>query len=413
MIVKNIGVRKILATNSKSTIEIYIKTSKGTVTSQVPMGTSRGSHEVKCIPVDDAVRKFSIIGRYFRTNEFSNIEDVDATLRSMDKSADFSGIGGNLAIGISSAFLKAFAMHEGMDVFEYVYGFVSRRRKADGEDIKKPSMPRPLCNMVGGWKGKNRNAQSNIQEFLLYPVTQRKFSNSIERMAESYYVIGNQLENEDESFNYGRNLESAWITNLGIEEILEILSRVSSQNLFKIGMDVAATNLWERTHYVYRRRDRDGSDVEERLIRTEQLNYIESLVRRFGIGYVEDPFEEEDFISHSTMNHHLETKGVLTCGDDLYATNPGRLEMGIEHKASNCVIIKPNQVGTITDTIRFSEMARKAGMKTVMSHRSGDTDNTLISHLAVGLGCDFIKLGISGERVVKINELLRIEDRLS
>ncbi len=412
MIVKNMRIRKIFATNSKPTIEIELKTNKGTAISQVPIGTSTGRHEAIALPVEDAVRKFAMVSRYFRTNEFYNIEDVDITLHSMDKSDNFKEIGGNVALGISSAFLKAFAMEKRLEVFEYVYGIVSQQRKRDGEEICKPKMPMPICNMVGGWKGQNKNSQSNIQEFLLFPVTQKSFSCTVGRMADAYHVIGNQLENEDKSFTYGKNLESAWITNLSIEDILKIMCRIANRNMFKIGMDVAATNLWDRTHYVYNRKTKDNETVEERIIRTEQLNLMEDLARRFGIGYIEDPFEEEDFVSHATLNQHLSPKGVMICGDDLYATNTGRLEMGIEHKATGCVIIKPNQVGTITDTIKFAEMSRKSGMKTVMSHRSGETGDNLICHLSVGLGCDYVKLGISGERTSKINEMIRIEDKM-
>ncbi len=412
MIVKKMRIRRIFATNSKPTIEVELRTNKGTAISQVPIGTSTGSHEAVSLPVDDAIRKFSMVSRYFSTNEFHNQEDVDDTLRSMDKSGNFRDIGGNVALGISSAFLKAFAMGEKLELFEYIYGSVSQQRKRGGEGVSKPNMPMPICNMVGGWKGQNRNMQSSVQEFLLLPVTQKSFSENITRMMDAYHVIGNQLENEDPGFNYGKNLESAWVTGLQTDEILRMMSRVASQNMFKIGMDVAATNIWERTHYVYTRRNEYGEEVSEKLLRTEQLNYMEELVRRFGVAYVEDPFEEEDFISHSTMNQHLSPKDVLVCGDDLYATNAGRLEMGIGHKSTNCVIVKPNQAGTITDTIRFAEAARKAGMKTVMSHRSGDTEDTLVCHLAIGLGCDYVKFGTSGERVAKLNEMIRIEDAM-
>jgi enolase len=142
------------------------------------------------------------------------------------------------------------------------------------------------------------------------------------------------------------------------------------------------------------------------------LNFVTDLAKRFPIVYVEDPFEEDDFVSHSTLTHRLSDRNILVCGDDLYATNPYRLQKGIEYKSTNAVIVKPNQAGTITDTFKFVEEAKKNGLKTVVSHRSGETEDTLICHLAVGLACDYVKLGISGERTTKINEMIRIEEAM-
>ncbi len=412
MIARNLKIRKVFATNSIPTLEVELTTKDGTVKSAVPMGTSTGKHEAVSLPVDDAIRKFSMVGRYFRTNSFTDMEDVDATLHSIDDTDNFRNIGGNLALAVSSVFLKAFAMDADLEVFEYVYNIYKKViQKHDGK-LGKPDMPMPICNMIGGWHGKSASAQSNIQEFLLLPVHQKSFSSSMNRMMESYMIIGKQLANEDENFMYGKNLESAWTTQLSIDEILDILSRVAGKNLFKIGLDVAASDIWDGRHYVYNRRNGVGNIVQEKLIRTEQLNFIEDLSMRYPIEYIEDPFEQGDYVSHAILLQHTTKNNLMICGDDLYATNVGRLQVGIENKSTNAVIVKPNQVGTITDTMKFVELAKKNGMKTIMSHRSGETDDNLISHLAVGMDCDYVKFGTSGERVVKINELLRIEEKM-
>jgi enolase len=133
-------------------------------------------------------------------------------------------------------------------------------------------------------------------------------------------------------------------------------------------------------------------------------------MRNYPVIYVEDPFHEEDFESFSVLSH--EVTGRLVCGDDLYSTNVKRLQIGKSYAATNAVIVKPNQVGTITDTIKFIEEAKSSNMITIMSHRSSDTEDTLISHMAVGLDCDYVKLGISGDRIAKINELIRIEEKI-
>jgi len=276
----------------------------------------------------------------------------------------------------------------GMDVFEHVYEQTKQ---------SKPNMPMPLCNMVGGWHG-----QSDIQEFLFLPVHQKSFANSAALLSGAYHKIKEELKKEDTSFAYGKNVESAWVTALNHETVLRVLTKVANEKLLKMGLDVAASHMWNGNVYIYR---------HNKLTRTEQLNFIEDLAKRFPITYIEDPFEEDDFVSHATLTHRIGSR-VMVCGDDLYATNLQRLREGIEHKATNAVLVKPNQVGTITDTIKFVQQTKKNGMKTVVSHRSGETEDTLICHLAVGLSCDYIKLGIAGERTTKINEMIRIEEEM-
>jgi len=427
MLVRGLKIRKIFATNSKPTIEVEIKTKSGESRAAVPMGTSMGKHEAVALTADEAIRKFALIARHFKTEEFYDQGEVDLTLRTIDKSSDFRDIGGNLALAISSAFVKAFALEKGLEVFEYVYALAAQKAKEEAnrrmESLPAPkqrpriTMPMPLCNVVGGWKGKSGAGQSDIQEFLLLPVSQNSFSSSIANIAAAYHEIGAALEEADDDFTYGRNFESAWTTKLGISQILKILIPIAGNRLLKLGIDMAASNLWNGRQYSYTQgvfhiTDTGDIQMNEKLIRTEQLDFVEELTRRFPIVYVEDPFEEEDFVSHGALTHRLASRGILVTGDDLYATSVSRLQQGIDSKATNAVIVKPNQVGTITDTLAFVAAAKKAGMKTVMSHRSGETEDTLMCHLAVGLGCDYAKLGISGERTAKINELLRIEEKL-
>jgi len=396
MLAHELKIRKILATTSIPTIEIELSTNKGTVKSSVPVGTSIGKHEAIALPAADAIKKFTSISRYFKTESFDTQEDIDFTLHAIDKSPNFKEIGGNLALGISSAFFKAFALHAGMDIFEYVHD----QCKPKGQNERKPkwNMPMPICNMVGGWHG-----QSDIQEFLLMPVQQKSFAHSATLLSEIYHKIKIELKKEDKSFAYGRDIESAWITALNYEHVLEILTKIADDNALKLGIDVAASGLWDGHRYIYK---------HDKLTRTEQLNFITELARRFPIVYIEDPFEEDDFITHAVLAHRLSDRDVMVCGDDLYATNLQRLQKGIEQKSTTAVIVKPNQVGTITDTIKFVQKAKKHGLKTVMSHRSGETGDTLICHLAVGLGCDYVKFGIAGERIIKINEMIRIEEKI-
>jgi enolase len=381
--VKDLRIREILATNAEKTIEVELETEKGKVKSSVPFGTSKGKYEVKQFDAKQAINKFSLIKRAFLSKEFSDQKEVDDFLRIIDKSENFEFIGGNVALAISSAFLKGFALAEGKEVFEYL--------------SEKPTIPKPVCNVAGGWKG-----QSNIQEYLVLPVHQEKFFESIESIAQVYLKLGKKLKENDKKFNFGKNIESAWLTNLHHEKVLSILSKNLEENL-RIGLDLAASQLWDGENYVYL----DG----EKLTPIEQSVFIMDLIERYPITYIEDPFHEDDFISFSALTTRLGNK--LVVGDDLYASNPKRLRIGIENKATNGIIIKPNQVGTISDVIELVRIAKRNRMATIISHRSAETDDALICHLACGLNCDYIKIGIAGERIFKINEMIRIEEKLA
>jgi enolase len=392
MRIKNLKIREIFATTAQKTIEIDLETAKGSVRASVPIGTSRGKYETVYLPTEDALSKFNIIKRIFTTNEFTDQEDVDNTLRIVDKTDNFREIGGNLALAISSAFLKAFALDSGQDIFEYL------ATKAK----EKVNIPKPICNIIGGGKHAGR---IDIQEFHFIPVHQTSFLNSITKISKAYWTEGRKLKQDDPTFAFTQNIESAWTSSLSLEEILKIMAKVANENLLKLGIDFAASQLWDGTrYYVYR--------YSNKVLNTrEQMNLVIKLAKEYPIIFIEDPLNETDFSNFSILTHELQPR--IICGDDLYATNLKRLKDGIDFKATNGIIVKPNQIGTITDVINLVKEARKNNLVTVMSHRSGDTEDNLICHLAVGLGCDYIKLGISGERTVKINEMIRIEEKLS
>jgi enolase len=387
---KSLKVRQIFATNAQKTLEVELETAKGKVTASVPIGTSVGRHEVKYLPVEEAINKFLLIKRHFTSEDFAEQEDVDLLIRTIDNTEDLREIGGNLALAISSAFLKAFALEAGQEVFE----FLLTKRK------EKPSMPRPICNIIGGWK----EQRSDMQEFLLLPVHQTTFMDSMTKIVNAYKTTGRRLDAFDPTFSFSKNLESAWSTNLPFEGVMKLLTKVANENLLKIGLDVAASQLWDKNrYYVY--------SSNRLLTKDEQIKFMKEIVRKYPIIYIEDPFEEDDFVSFAVLTHELQPR--IICGDDLYSTSLSRLKHGLDFKATNAIIIKPNQVGTITDVMKTVELARKNKMIAVASHRSGETEDNLIAHLAVGLGCDYVKFGISGERTTKINEMIRIEEKLS
>jgi len=375
----DINIRKVFASNSRETVEIEIITKKGKVYAGVPFGTSKSKYEVKYLPFEKVVSNFSRIKKYF-LDEFKELKDVDSLLHAIDKTEDFREIGGNLALAISSAFLKAFALEEDVPVFLYLN--------------KNPSIPKPVCNVAGGWKG-----QSDIQEFLLLPLHQERFIESMEEIMNCYLKLGDELKKIDLSFNCSKNLESAWVTSLSAEKVLDVLSKIKGENLM-IGLDVAASNLWNGDKYVYK---------DKQLSTMQQIDYMIELSRKYKLFYVEDPFHQDDFVSFSVFTKN---SNCLVVGDDIYATNIKRLKAGLDIKTTNAALVKPNQIGTITDALEFVKEAKKNNMKVVVSHRSAETDDNLLSHLAVGFGADYFKLGVSGERIVKINEMIRIEEMI-
>ncbi len=383
MKVKSLKIREILASNSKKTIEVELESEKGKVKTSIPIGTSAGKYEVTNLPVDNALLKFDIIKRHFTREQLANQKEVDELLRIIDKTPNFKEIGGNVALAISSAFLKAFAMENNQEVFQFL--------------SNKPSVPRPISIVAGGWKG-----QSDIQEFHFLPVHQKSFLDSASKIANAYHGLNEKLKQYDENFKSSKNLESGWFTTLPYEKLLEIMAGIANDMLLKIGLDVAASQIWDGKAYNYS----DGS----KLTSTQQIALMEDLATKYPIYFIEDPFHEDDYISFSTLTHRLQNR--IICGDDLYTTNLERLRYGIMQKASNAILIKANQIGTITDTMKVIEEAKRNNMITVMSHRSAETDDTLMCHLAVGLNCDYIKLGISGERIIKINEMIRIEEQI-
>jgi len=387
MRIKNIKLREVFATNSKKTIEVEIETEKGKVRSSVPVGTSTGKNEVSYILPQEARSRLVFMKNKLLFQDFRTQKEVDDLLHKVDPSHDFKEIGGNLALAVSSSFLKAFALNESEEVFE----FLSKGKKLE--------MPRPICNVIG-FKG-----QRDVEEYLLLPVHQTTFKENIEKITEAYLKISELIKLKDTAFTMTRDLESAWFTRLPIDEILRILMRVSNQYFLKIGMDFAASRMWDgKQYYTYANNNLVVSTED-------QLNLIKTLANKFPIMYIEDPFCEDDFNTHAILTRQLSPK--LICGDDLLTTSTKRLKDAIDLKAVNAAIVKPNQIGTISDVMEFVKTAKENKIFTVMSHRSGETEDDLICHLAVGLGCEYIKLGISGERTVKINEMLRIEEKLS
>ncbi len=402
-VIKDVNARKVLNSRGEETIEVDVVTESSLGRVSAPAGRSRGKSEVAYYPeggVDQAVNKVEervISGLVGAKVDFQ--EAIDKTLHEIDGTEDFSVLGGNTAFAISLANAEAAANSYGLPLYSYIGGYLANE------------LPYPLGNVISGGKH-TRGRTPEIQEFLVLPYGAASFSEAAMANTSTHQKVGRRLEHQKELFCGGRSDEGAWIANIGNLDALEVLAEACERTTDELGVkcglgiDVAASSLWdpEKEEYVYPRE-------EERKDTGEQLEFIRGLIRNFHLVYVEDPFYEEDFLSSAEL-----TKSVGNClitGDDLFVTNAERVSHGIELNAANAVIIKVNQVGTLTDAWKSIDLAKEARYTPILSHRSGDTCDWHIAHLAVAFGCPIIKTGVvEGARIAKINELIRIEEQL-
>jgi len=273
-----------------------------------------------------------------------------------------------------------------------------------GGAFRGDNFPIPLGNVIGGEHAKDA---TDIQEFLAAPVGAPSVEEAVFANAKVHGEAGNILD--ERGIGAGKGDEGAWAPPISDAEAFEIMeeatSRVSEAVGFEIrfGLDVAATEMYDEDSdsYVY-------SDEEKST--DEQIEYMVDLVEEYDLAYVEDPLDENDYEAFAEITELVGDRTMI-CGDDLFVTNVSRLEEGIETGAGNSILIKPNQIGSLSDTFDAIELAVRNEYKTIISHRSGETEDTTIAHLAVATDADYIKTGtVAGERTAKLNELIRIAE---
>ena len=402
-VIEDVIPRKVFNSRGEETIEIDVITTSGFGRASAPAGKSRGKTEVVYYPqggVDQAVKKVEELVAPEIVGLNANFqEEIDRTLHEIDGSKDFKVIGGNTAFAISLAVAEAAANSYDSLLFQYLGGQMAHE------------LPYPLGNAISG--GQHTQGKTpDIQEFLVLSHGAGSFLEAATANAQVHRKIGDVLGKKDKLFNGGKSDEGAWIANIENLEALEVLAdaceEVGSDLGFEcgLGIDVAASYLWngKERKYVYKRERKKRNSGE-------QLDFLLELVKKYHLLYVEDPFHEEDFDSFAELTK--KTKDCLICGDDLFTTNNERLSHGIKKSAANAIIIKVNQIGTLTDASETVEMAKANGYLPIIAHRSGDTCDWHIAQLAVALRCPIIKTGIvEGARIAKINELIRIEEFL-
>ena len=383
MKVKNITARKILNSISNYTLEVSVKTEKGLFKASVPSGTSKGKYEVKDYigGIDTAVKNVNTkVKRIIKKTKFSSLKDI---LAFEEKTSKF---GGNTTLAISYALLKALAAEKKIPVWKLF--------------TKKKTIPLLLNKMIGGGEHAGRESPT-FQEFLVM----QKLKN-VDKNVKLFKKIKSDWQ------PLGRDLEGGWVLNISDEKALKILREYDKKS--KVGVDIAASTFYKDGKYSYKKIlpvKKNGTIAMPKLSKdsTEQMAFVEHLAEKYDIYYIEDPFQEDNFRSFAELTKRI-GKNKLIVGDDLFVTNPERLKKGAKLGAANACIVKPNQIGSISKTIEFVKLAKKYGYTTIISHRSQETNDSILSDIAVGLQIPIMKIGISGgERVSKINRLFEIE----
>jgi len=389
-----------LAKNSRgeATIQIKLVTYEGTFFSSAPSGKSKGKFEVKSYNVKGIGKSLVLLKRFCRFLKHRNflIKKIDDLKELVSLVKRFEGrygdLGGNVTYALESVFLKAAALDNNKELWKFIHDDVNSGRK--------PKMPMPVGNCIGGGLHSKfiRGKRPDFQEFLLIP-KEKTFSRAVTVNLRAYGLAEKLLKGGK------RNDENAWMTDKTNEEVLEILGKVGKHYNLRIGLDIAASTFYDKGYYKYKNKELIRDKVD-------QADYVERLVKRFGIFYIEDGMNEEDFSGFKEVLSAVK-KGVLIVGDDLTTTNLRRVRRAVNSKSMNAMIIKPNQIGSliqVRDVVKFCKFHK---IKMIFSHRSGETMDDVLADYCVGFGGDFIKTGIFGkERLIKLRRVMEIEKSL-
>lgn len=417
-LIKDVHARQILDSRGTPTVEVDVvlnNNSKGRAS--VPSGASTGSFEAIELrdnnkdvyfgkSVYNAVNNVNTIIRDSIINKNAlNQEEIDNLLIKLDGTDNKSKLGANAILGVSLAIAKACANAKNMSLFAYL-----------GTE-NNYTLPMPMMNVLNG--GKHASSNLSIQEFMIMPISAKSFAKALEMCDEVYYNLKKILKENNLSTSVGD--EGGFAPNLqDDEQALKLLMQAITNvgyvpyKDFKFALDVAGTEMQEEAKKIGKEGYYYFWKTKKLFSPLQLIEYYKYLVDNYPIYSIEDGLGEEDWENWQILNKELGNK-IQLVGDDLFVTNKQRLEKGIKLKACNAILIKPNQIGTLTETLQTINLAKQSGFKTIISHRSGETEDTTITHIAVGLNAGQIKTGAPcrTDRVCKYNELLRIEEELN
>jgi len=416
--ISKVWAREILDSRGFPTVEAFCQTDNNLISvASVPSGTSTGSTEALELRDNDpnrfngkgvmkAVNNINtILGPSIFGMDISDQISIDKNLIALDGTKNKSKYGANAILAISIATVKAAAMSSNLPLYKYI----NQISKAAGmsQNIKVPT---PLFNMING--GLHGAGNLDFQEFHVIPATSKRFTDGLRMGVEIYMKIGLNLKRRGAIHSVGQ--EGGYAPNLFTNaDALEILVESIQETTYQLGMDVflgldvAASVFFKNGTYSIR-------DKSTPLKDTELMEYFKNINSLYHLALIEDMFYEEAWDSWKKIYNEFHGQ-VLIVGDDLLATNPERVSKAIKERACDTILVKPNQIGTVTETINVIKLARSDNWKIIVSHRSGETNDWFIADFAVGMGSDYVKFGAParGERVAKYNRLLAIESEIS
>jgi len=410
--IRNIHARQILDSRGNPTLEVDIYLDdKSFGRAAVPSGASTGEHEavelrdnnkVYCgKSVNQAVENVNqIIAGKLVGMETLDIASIDATMLDLDGTENKSHLGANAILGVSMATIHAAAVSSGMNLFEYLH---------EGDDYV---IPTPMMNILNG--GSHADNNVDIQEFMIFPVGANSFSHALQMGAEIFHQLKSVLKKRGLNTNVGD--EGGFAPDLksnteAIELLMEAVEKTGYKNGTEvaIALDVASSEIFNSKTNKY-----ELASENRYLTSEEMIQYYVNLCNQYPIISIEDGLDENDWAGWRLLYAALGEK-VQLVGDDLTVTNPKRLQRAIDEQSMNAILIKLNQIGTVSETLKTIKMAKSAGMASVISHRSGETEDTTIADFAVATSVGQIKTGsiCRTDRVAKYNQLLRIEETLN
>jgi enolase len=397
--------RWILDSRGNPTVEVEVRLDSGALgRAAVPSGASTGVHEALELRdggeawggkgVSRAIGHVNgEIAAAVRGLEASDQRAVDQRLIELDGTPNKERLGANAILGVSLAAAKAAAAESGLSLF----------RQLGGEEAR--TLPVPLMNVING--GAHAQNSIDLQEFMLVPAGAETFAEALRIGSETFHALGALLHERGLSTGVGD--EGGFAPDLGsseeaIEALLEAAERAGHRERIAVALDPAATELFGEGRYVFEGRDEDGAGM---------VAYLEELSERYPIVSIEDGLAEDDWATWRLLTERAGQRLQLV-GDDIFVTNRERLQRGIDEGVGNAILVKVNQIGTLTESLDVIELARSSGYGVVVSHRSGETEDTTIADLAVATNAGQIKTGSLSrtDRVAKYNQLLRIEDEL-
>ena len=410
MKIQRVHAREVLDSRGQPTVEVEVALKNGMIgRATVPSGASTGEHEA--VELRDGGKRFlgkgvaravenvnRRLAPRLRGKEAREQADIDRMMIEMDGTSDKGKFGANAILGVSLAVAHAQARARGLSLYRYLGGSAGR------------TLPVPMLNVLNG--GAHADNNVDVQEFMIVPYGVKNFAEALRAAAEIFQTLKKVLH--DRSYSTSVGDEGGFAPRVkSITEAIELLLEAITKAGYKTGsqvalaLDVASSEFYDNGRYVFKK-----SDGRERG-HEEMVRLFEDWVRQFPIISIEDGFAEDDWEGWKMMTEVLGKK-IQLVGDDLFVTNKTRLKRGIDSKVANSILVKVNQIGTLTETLETMELARTSGYTTVISHRSGETEDVTIADLAVATNAGQIKTGAPcrGERTAKYNQLLRIEEEL-